>query len=179
MPRSLYKHPTFTWNTDSKESDRQEKKWNVSHLLPLFSAGRVCFMLSHLKMLLNRQRNTTDITNERTSLVTPVPINRGGGGQRSIWLNPNASTNLQFARCHFENELRHRTDGQASCGGRMDFIPDGVTVHLKHKDARHLRHSKEGKEKTTRFSSYRRIASVVVGGALVRQQLLNLGGGGI
>lgn len=134
-------------------------------------------MPSHLKMSLNRHRNTTDITNERTSLVTPVPINRGRT-QRDIWLNPNASTNLQFARCHFENELRHRADGQASCGGRMDFIPDGVTVHLKHKVTCHFHHSKEGKERTTRFSIYRRIASVVVGGALVRQQLLKLGWGG-
>lgn len=63
---------------------------------------------------------------------------------------PNSSTNLQFARRYFENELSHRADGQASRGGRVDFVPDGVAVHLQQARSHGSVRSFKGRNKVPR-----------------------------
>lgn len=38
---------------------------------------------------------------------------------------------LQLAGRHFEDELHHGADGEASGAGGVDLVPNGVAVHLK------------------------------------------------
>lgn len=37
---------------------------------------------------------------------------------------------LQLSSGHFENELHHGADSEASRAGRVDLVPNGVAVHL-------------------------------------------------
>lgn len=37
---------------------------------------------------------------------------------------------LQLSSGHLENELHHGADSEASRAGRVDLVPNGVTVHL-------------------------------------------------
>ena len=46
-------------------------------------------------------------------------------------LPPSQTSYLQLVGSHFEGQIRHAAGGPTGCIGRVQFIPDGVSVHLR------------------------------------------------
>lgn len=71
------------------------------------------------------------MTNTRHPLVSPIPVNKANNNFAAHLTPQSIRTNLQLSCCYFEDELHHRADGQTSCTGWMDLIPNGIAVHLQ------------------------------------------------
>lgn len=73
------------------------------------------------------------MTNAQHPSVIPMPKNKTPNSRdfAAHLSRQSVRTNLQLCRCYFEDELHNRADGQTSSAGRMDLIPNSVTVHLQ------------------------------------------------